>query len=281
MDGTLSIDMVPDTRELERMTDPMVEAYLEDVDVPTALVPIGTTEQHGPHLCLGTDALIPQEVCTRIAPDVDALIAPRLNYGVSDDHVGFSGVAYLNQNTLVNVLSDVAYSLCEAGFQDVVFVNGHYTNEAPIKVACNDVMRELPGDKYVYGFPYWMALDPEDIAEYLGFEAGWHANVGETAAVMAIDEDLVDLDEAVEEYPHVPMDVPNPGAFMDPIFFGPSTMYRVSESGVWGDPTDATAERGEEYYKMITEAVVSLINVFQDKRDEIYVRDRPTEDSLF
>jgi creatinine amidohydrolase len=273
--------MSDDTRKLERMTDPEVEAYLDDADVPTALVPIGTTEQHGPHLCLGTDALIPEEVCTRIAPDVDALVAPRLNYGVSDDHVGFSGLAYLEQDTLVSVLGDLAYSLCESGFQDVVFVNGHYTNEAPIKVACNEVMRDLPAEKFVYGFPYWMAMAPEDMQEYLSFEAGWHANVGETAAVMAIDEGLVDIEEAVAEYPDFPMDVPNPVTMMDPVFFGPATMYRVTESGVWGDPTEATAERGEEYYEVITDAVADLITTFQRERASVYERDRPTDDELF
>lgn len=272
--------MSEDARQLERMTEPGVEAYLEDASVPTALVPIGTTEQHGPHLCLGTDALIPEEVCTRIAPVVDALVAPRLNYGVSDDHVGFSGLAYLNQDTLVAALSDIGYSLCESGFQDVVFVNGHYTNDAPIKLACNEAMHELPPEKFVYGFPYWMALSLDEMAEYLSFEAGWHANVGETSAIMAIDEGLVDLEAAVAEYPDFPMDLPNPATMMDLLFFGPGTMYRVLESGVWGDPTEASAERGEEYYEMITDAVADLILTFQNERDALYQRDRPAE-SLF
>ncbi|MFB6154460.1 MAG: creatininase family protein [Haloferacaceae archaeon] len=268
-------------REMERLTDPDVEAYLDAADVPTALVPVGTTEQHGPHLSLSTDALIPAEVCRRVAPEVDALVAPRINYGFSDDHVGFSGVAYLRQETLVDVLADVAYSLCESGFEDVVFVNGHYTNEAPIKVACNRVMRDLPADKHVYGFPYWMAMDPEDAHDYLSFEAGWHANVGETSAVLAIDEDLVDMDAAVSEFPDFPTDAPNPVALMDPTFAGPGTMYRVLESGVWGDATEATAAKGEAYFEVITEAVAELIQTFQRERDDLFLRDRPEGDDLF
>lgn len=101
------------TREMRRMTNPEVEAYLETTDPATALVPIGMTEQHGPHLCLGTDTLIPEEISCRIVPDLDALVAPRVNYGVSHDHTGFSGVAYLKQETLIDVLTDVAYSRCE------------------------------------------------------------------------------------------------------------------------------------------------------------------------
>jgi creatinine amidohydrolase len=264
-----------DERELERMTDPEVAAYLDAADVPTVLVPVGTTEQHGPHLSLSTDALIPAEVCRRVAPEIDALVAPRVNYGFSDDHVGFSGVAYLRQSTLVDVLADVGYSFCESGFTDVVFVNGHYTNEAPLKVAANRVMRELPADRHVYGFPYWMALSPEDLDDYLGFEAGWHANVGETSAVLAIDEDLVDMDAAEAEYPDWPTDAPNPVTLMDPVFAGPGTMYRVLESGVWGDPTGATAEKGEAYYDTIVEAVATLIATYREERDRLYRRDRP------
>lgn len=268
------------SREMDRLTDPQVEEYIESADSPTALVPVGALEQHGPHLCVGTDIFIPSEICRRIADDVDALVAPSINYGFSDDHTGFSGVAYLNQETLIDVISDVGYSLCEAGFDDVVFVNGHYTNEAPLKVGCNEVMRKLPENKYVYGFPYWDTLGLEDLGSYLSFEVGLHANIGETSAVMAIDEDLVDLDEAVEEHPNIPMDVPNPYAMMNPIFFGPSTIYRTTESGTWGDPSDSSAERGEEYYDTITDAVAAVIKTFREERSDIYIRPRPTSEEL-
>lgn len=273
--------MSDDTRTMERMTDPEVEAYLDAAAVPTALVPVGATEQHGPHLCIGTDAFIPEEICERIAPEIDALVAPRLNYGFSDDHVGFSGVAYFSQETLIAALSDIGYSLCEAGFDDVVFVNGHYTNAAPIKVAANEVMRELPPGTFVYGFPYWMALAMEDMAEYLSFEEGWHANVGETSAMLAIDEDLVALENAVAEHPDFPTDVPNPVTMMDLAFVGPGTMYRQTDSGVWGDPTDSSAERGEAYLDVITAAVADLITTFQESRDDMYSRDRPTDEDRF
>lgn len=98
---------------------------------------------------------------------------------------------------------------------------------------------------------------------------------------MAIDEELVDLDEAVAEEPYVPMDVANPLTMMDSIFFGPSSFLRVTESGVWGDPTKAMAERGEESYDMITEAVTNFINTFQNERERIYKRSGPSDDELF
>ena len=268
-------------RELERLRRPEVEAYLDEANTPTALVPVGTTEQHGQHLALGTDAMIPEEICRRIAEDVDALIAPRVNYGAADMHAGYQGITYLRYTTLATMLRDLAYSLCESGFTDVVFISGHLTNDYAAKVGSNQVSHVLPDGKYVYAFPYWDALDPDDMDDYLSFDAGWHANVGETATMMAIDEDYVDLDAVEVDDPEMPTDVPNPGALLDPLLIGKGSFYRVSESGTWGDPSDATAERGEEYFEVITEAVTVLINTFQDIRDDIYKRDVPPEEERF
>jgi creatinine amidohydrolase len=268
-------------RELEGMRMPEVEAYLDGTDIPTALVPVGTTEQHGQHLALGTDAMIPEEICRRIASDVNALVAPRVSYGASDMHAGYQGITYLRYTTLATMLRDLAYSLCESGFTDVVFISGHLTNDYAAKVGSNQVSHDLPSNKYVYAFPYWDALSAEEMEEYLSFETGWHANIGETAAMMAIDETTVDLDAVEVDDPEMPMDPPNPGALLDPLLIAKGSFYRVSESGTWGDPSDATAERGEEYFEMITEADAALINTFQDAREDIYKRDSPTEDERF
>jgi len=264
------------TRRLDEMRLPEVEAYLDSADTPTALVPLGTTEQHGQHLAMGTDAYIPTEICERVADDVDALVGPPMNYGASDMHAGYEGITYVNYRTLATVVRDVAYSLAESGFTDVVFVSGHLTNDYAAKVGANQATHDLPDDNYVYAFPYWDALSGEDMADYLSFETGWHANVGETAAVMAIDEDLVDMDEVEVDDPDMPDDIENPGALLDPLLIGKGSFYRVSESGVWGDPSEATAERGEEYFDTITHAVGELINTFQDVRDDIYERERPS-----
>lgn len=268
-------------RMLERMRLPEVKAYLEEASTPTVLVPVGTTEQHGQHLALGTDAFIPEEICRRIASDVDALVAPRVSYGASDMHAGYAGLTYLTYTTLATVVRDIAYSFCEGGFDDVVFVSGHLTNDYAAKVGSNQATHDLPPEKYVYAFPYWDALSSEDMAEYLSFEAGWHANIGETAAVMAIDEDLVDLDVAEADDPEMPQNVDNPAAVLDPLLIGKGSFHRVSESGAWGDPSEATAERGEEYFETITGAVAGLINTFQDERETIYKREGLTNEEHF
>lgn len=263
------------TRRLDELRHPAVEAYLERTETPTALIPVGTTEQHGEHLAMGTDSFIPTEICERIAEDVDALVGPPINYGASDMHAGYAGLSYLTYRTLATVVHDIAYSLAESGFTDVVFISGHLTNDWAAKVGANHASHDLPEENYVYAFPYWDALSGEDMADYLSFDAGWHANIGETAAVMAIDEGLVDLEQTSFDDPDLPMDIENPPALLDHLLVGKGSYYRVSETGVWGDPSEATAELGEEYFTVITHAVAELINTFQDVREEIYQRERP------
>lgn len=70
----------------------------------------------------------------------------------------------------------------------------------------------------------------------------------------------------------MPEDIDNSGALLEPLLIGKGSFYCVSESGVWGDPSDVTAERDEEYFATITDAVAELINTIHDVRDDIYKR---------
>ena len=134
-------------------------------------------------------------------------------------------------------------SLADGGFEHVIFVNGHYTNSIALsRRALGDRHDDLPSDAIVFGFNYWDALPPEQGEAYLGSEVGLHANIGETSAVMAVDESLVDLDAAVAEYPDFPgwRSTPLVSAF----FLSGRRTYRATRSGVWGDPSASTAELG-------------------------------------
>jgi len=131
------------SRRLDELRHPEVEAYLDSSETPTALIPVGTTEQHGPHLPMGTDSMIPTEICERIAEDTDALVGPPINYGASDMHAGYEGITYPHR-TLATVVRDLAYSLAESGFTDIVFISGHLTNDWAAKVGANQASHDLP-----------------------------------------------------------------------------------------------------------------------------------------
>ena len=90
--------MKPATVFLGEMTNPELEAFLKEHH--TVIVPVGATEQHGPHLALMTDVLIPQEIARRVAPTVGAVVAPPVNYALSYPHVGFTGLVHISVSDL-------------------------------------------------------------------------------------------------------------------------------------------------------------------------------------
>ena len=107
--------MKPATVFLGEMTSPEVEAFLRDSQ--TVIVPTGSTEQHGPHGPLGTDAFIPTEVARRAAPRVNAVVSPTINYSLSYPHVGFTGLVHIRVPTFMSLVEDLCASLASIGFR--------------------------------------------------------------------------------------------------------------------------------------------------------------------
>ena len=250
--------MKPPTVFLGEMTNREVEAFL--VDHETVIVPIGSTEQHGPHGPLLTDVLVPVEVARRVAPRAGALVAPSINYGLSYPHVGFTGVVHLGIATFMALVEDVAVGLATMGFRRVVFLNGHYDNTLAIAYACANAAGRLPDGTRAYPINYWDGMTSEEAGEYFGPTAGLHANKAETSAVMALNPDLVDLDHANAEMPPFPA-VTSPAAVHTAFFFTtPGSIHRATRSGTWGDARESSVEYGERYLGVVTEATIRLLD---------------------
>jgi creatinine amidohydrolase len=251
--------MTRQTVFLEEMTEPEVAEHLQRSDL--VLVPTGSLEQHGPHSPLGTDVIIPREVCRRVAEVKDGLVAAPVSYGLAGVHRGFKGLAYLRPPTFMAVIEDLVKSLAESGFRRIVFVNGHYTNYPAINLGCLNASPQLPEDVHAWAVSYWDALPAEQVEAYLSLKAGLHANIGETSAVMAVRPELVKLDRAVAGWPRLP-DLKGPP--MPTIFAyfetNVGSTYRALPHGVWGDPAGSSAELGETFYQQITTAVSNLID---------------------
>ena len=179
--------MKPPTVFLGELTNPEVEAFLEHS--LTVIVPVGSVEQHGPHAPLLTDVLVPTEVARRVAPRVDAVVAPPVNYGFSYPHVGFTGVAHIRIPTFMALIEDIAVTLAEMGFRRIVFLNGHYDNTYAIAYACAAARRRLPTGTRAFPINYWDGMLPERGGRVLRPRQRPPANAGETSAVMAINPD--------------------------------------------------------------------------------------------
>jgi len=246
---------------LGEMTSPQVEAFLADHD--TVIVPVGSTEQHGPHGPLLTDAAIATEVARRAAPRVDAVVAPTVNYGLSYPHSGFTGLVQVRIPTFMAMIEDLAASLASAGFRRIVFLNGHYDNTYAIAYACANAAERLPAGTRAFPINYWDGLTTDEAAEFFDPATGLHANRGETSAMLVIDPDAVDMAKANVEFPPFP-EVTNPAPVHTAFFFSaPGSVYRATRSGSWGDARQATPEFGERYLAVCTKSTVRVLDDIQ------------------
>ncbi|PPR60099.1 MAG: Creatinine amidohydrolase [Alphaproteobacteria bacterium MarineAlpha4_Bin2] len=126
---------------LQHATWPEVEAYLEANT--GIIVPIGSTEQHGPSGLIGTDALTAELIGRRVGEVTASFVAPTLNYGMAQHHMAFTGTMTLQPSTMIAVVRDLTKSLIRHGFSHIFFVNGHGGNVNSVKVAFSEVQSEL------------------------------------------------------------------------------------------------------------------------------------------
>jgi creatinine amidohydrolase len=250
--------MKPPTVFLGEMTDPEVEAFLAEHQ--TVIVPVGSTEQHGPHAPLLTDVLVPQEVARRLAPAVGAVVAPTVNYGLSYPHVGFTGVVHLRIPTFMALIEDLCASLSAIGFRRIVFLNGHYDNTYAIAYACANATERMIAGTHAFPVNYWDGMTPVEAAEFFDPSNGLHANRGETSAVLAIRPELVDMARANAEMPPFP-EVTSPAPVHTAFFFSaPGSVHRATHSGTWGDARDASPEFGERYLQVVVNSTIRILD---------------------
>ena len=251
--------MKPATVFLGEMTNLEVEAFLKNHN--TVIVPIGATEQHGPHAPLLTDVLIPQEIARRVAPRIGAVVAPPVNYALSYPHVGFIGLVHIRIPTFMALVEDLCLAFATSGFKRIVFLNGHYDNTYAIAYACATAADKLPRDVKAFPVNYWDGMTAADVEEFSGLKNGLHANAGETAAVLAIDPKLVDMERANAEFPPFPEYTVNTGPVHTAFFFtSPGSVYWATKSGTWGDATKATPEMGERYLEMGVRSTLAVLD---------------------
>ncbi len=242
--------------EWARLTGPEIRAVAARPDA-LAVLPIGSLEQHGPHLPVITDTASASAAAVRaarlVADEMPVLVLPGLWTGMSEHHLPFGGTISLNFDELRGVLSGVVRSLRAIGFARLLVVNGHGGNVEPLAVAA----RELAHD---YGLPviactpwYLTRSRVAEIAETAEVPA--HACEGETSVMMAIAPDLVRTDKLEDAVRQRPAPVPT--------YEGLSRFWSFSErapvTGVRGDPRPATAEKGERFLHVQAEALAAAM----------------------
>jgi len=153
----------------------------------TLIIPVGTIEAHGPHLPLGTDALIPEIIAREIADDLKALIAPTIFYGITSSLLRYAGTSTLSVNTLSEMLKEIIRSYHFHGFEKFIILNGHGGNIEAIKNALNELWLE---DRIKSIVIHWWVF-AKDITLEVFNEPGAHAGVDETAFILSEFPELV------------------------------------------------------------------------------------------
>ena len=256
------------SRHLAHLSWADIEAL--DKETGVVILPIGAVEQHGPHLPTLTDSLIITgivEAMLNALPDhVQAWVLPPMNYGKSNEHINFPGTVTLSAQTLMAVLHDIAASVARAGFRRLAIMNGHGGNTAIIEATACDIRVEtglmcfcLQPGLYTKP-PFEISADEQ--------RYGFHAGEIETSLVLAMQPDLVQMNKAVRHIARFPeSDTPL-------FYFGAAATAWLSddwsESGVFGDATLGTAEKGQaliEYSAKNLALLIEEISTFEVKRN--------------
>ncbi len=170
--------------KLYQLTWPLVEHYLRTDN--RILIPIGSTEQHGPTGLIGTDFLTAQHIAERAGEQSQVMVASPICYGMAAHHMAFPGTVSLAPQTLIRVIADVVSSLGQHGFRKFLFVNGHGGNSAILTSAFCQIKSEE--NFYVLETVNWWTM-PEVQAyetQHYGAENGFHATISEVAATQVI-----------------------------------------------------------------------------------------------
>ncbi len=211
---------------------------------PVGLVPVGATEQHGPHLPTGTDTLVAQALCEQASALTGAVVLPAVNVGVSFGHGHrIPGTLSLSGEVMAHVLIERAVWAADSGVKRLLFVNAHAGNVSGVGLAVDHLRFEHP-DLRAGAFHWWTAT-PEVTAELSSDGDDIHANRGETSVMLALFPELVDLDAM-----KTADDEDRTGGLVFAY-----TADSLSTNGVTGRPSEATAELGE---KLVDLAVAAL-----------------------
>ena len=269
-----------------------INAYLEEKD--TILVPMASTEQHGPHLPLYCDTITAIEVAARVSEHIGVFHTPPLWTGYSPQHMHRPnmgrGTITVRASTLHALVYDVARSLIHHGFNRIIFINGHGSNTKVIDPVLRQLRYETGAligfvkpymERYVGLMDGLMENPPEETP-------GWHSSELETSQCMAWNSDLVRMERAEDTRAHVPEFLPEsfrktdgaPDVNFDgyTYFTFPMDHHEFIESGTIGNPLRATKEKGEEAFRRFSEHVAR--GVLELGKVPVSVKDREFVDRV-
>ncbi|MBI2087930.1 MAG: creatininase family protein [Deltaproteobacteria bacterium] len=236
---------------LLKMTQPEAEAILKRSGL--VILPMGSVEQHGPHLPCGTDYLASLAIGKKVAEKVDGLLLPFCPIGVTPFHMSFAGTLSLKPQTFIAVVEDICESVVRHGAKKIVFLNWHEGNTSAMNLAAVSVQQRHPARVLVVQACY--------IAhELFGKECGLtHGGEIEVLPILAYDSSLVHLERATNPSP------PERARRIDSLRRGRAAypflkdIRELAPTGWYGEPGKATPEKAREFLDKVAQASASYI----------------------
>lgn len=248
------------------LTWPEVKEAVEAGKIP--LLPVGSTEQHGPHLPLITDIFLAYSICVRAAEKApeDLLVMPPVCYGCSEHHMDFPGTISIAGDHFIDYVYDICKSLTAHGFERMIIVNGHGGNTPYLDVVIRQVSNET--SSICAMIPWWnLVVEEASRLRESDFPGGMaHSGELETSMWLHLKPESVYMEKAVKD---------NGFQKSEFIWFdlmGKSPAYfserwsKFSRTGILGDPTVATAEKGEKLLNAAVENLVRFVKEFKERR---------------
>lgn len=245
-----------------------IQEQLKEVDI--ALLPVGSVEQHGPHLPLDTDAFDAEYLALQVAQACShpkPLILPSISYGVSYEHDEFTGTLSISNDVLTRLVYEIGISVNRSGIKKLVIINGHGGNTPALNHAAQMINRDAKifvcvdsgetSDVDIYS----ITETPNDV----------HAGEIETSTSLAVRPQLVRMKQAKKSIPEFSSKYLNFTSKRKVSWY--AYTKNVSETGVLGDPTKASAEKGKKIWQIMIAHLVSLVEDLKGMTlEEIYNR---------
>lgn len=219
-------------------------------EIPVAILPLGSTEQHGYHLPIGTDIFLARRLAEMVSDRIGALVLPEMNFGYSWVWRDRIGTVSLKQSVLQQVLEEVVKSVERYGIKVLVILNGHEANSAAVKYAIRKIQDETPVKVVGMFYPGLQEVYNEFI-ESPTWGGMFHACEFETSLMLAVREELVHMELAVKEYPD------------KPLLYGMdnTSIGDLSKSGTYGNPILADKEKGNQMLEIFAENITRIVEV--------------------
>jgi creatinine amidohydrolase/Fe(II)-dependent formamide hydrolase-like protein len=236
------------------LTWPEAKARFNEVDV--ALLPVGSIEQHGPHLPLDTDVFDANYLAGRVAEacsDPKPLVLPAISYGVSYHHEEFKGTISISNDTLARLVYEIGLDVARNGIRKLVIINGHGGNSPALNHAAQMINR----DAHIFVCVDSGETSDVDIYQLIDTPNDVHAGEIETSSSLAVRPGLVKMDQATRSVPEFSSKYLDFTSKRGVLWY--AYTEKISSTGVMGDPTKASAEKGKKIWEIMIAHLVALV----------------------